>query len=388
MVLRAVNFGALTARAEVNLLGCVKASCGTAPLLDRNLDSNHAATVTILPGGGYERKCDPSYPDACIPVRRTSTARTSVRSATSGPRRPRRRRPPPRRQQRRGRLPGGGLLRCARRWHILLPLAAALAAAIAVVGANAVGNRSHAVAPKLDGFEDVNLSASAVSATARRTTRSSSRASRTCPRPHVLRRKHDRRVLDAGTLLGQRSTCNRTADSAAYWAPTLVVNDKPVAALDVSAYYRRTTIDRVKPFGQLHDDRGRLRGARPQSTNVVFWNCSLEAMNVSIGIPDCGNRSLRMRDLPGVLERDTAGQPRPQEPHGVRIVSASPTRTRWRCRAGAEHPLSVSGTGRVEVASAGQYSGHADFVNAWDQTALAHLVDFCLNALRPCGTKG
>lgn len=68
VILVARNFGALSARAEVNLLGCVSQSCGTAPLLDRNLDSNHAAAVTILPGGGYERKCDPSYPGACIPV--------------------------------------------------------------------------------------------------------------------------------------------------------------------------------------------------------------------------------------------------------------------------------------------------------------------------------
>jgi len=68
VVLRAVQNGALTARADVSLLGCVSQSCGDKPLLDRNVDSNHAATVTILPGGGYERKCDPSYPSACIPV--------------------------------------------------------------------------------------------------------------------------------------------------------------------------------------------------------------------------------------------------------------------------------------------------------------------------------
>jgi endonuclease YncB( thermonuclease family) len=68
VTLRAVNFGALSARADVALLGCVAQSCGNKPLLDRNLDSNHAATVTILPGGGYERKCDQSYPGACIPV--------------------------------------------------------------------------------------------------------------------------------------------------------------------------------------------------------------------------------------------------------------------------------------------------------------------------------
>jgi hypothetical protein len=33
----------------------------------------------------------------------------------------------------------------------------------------------------------------------------------------------------------------------------------------------------------------------------------------------------------------------------------------------------------------GQYSGHADFVNSWQQDGLQRLVDDCLNALRLCG---
>ncbi len=41
---------------------------------------------------------------------------------------------------------------------------------------------------------------------------------------------------------------------------------------------------------------------------------------------------------------------------------------------------------KVELASGGQYSGHADFVNAWDQRALASLVATCLNRYRHCGT--
>jgi endonuclease YncB( thermonuclease family) len=68
VVLRAVNFGALSARADATLLGCISVHCGDAPLLDANLESNRASVVTILPGGGYERKCDTSYPSDCIPV--------------------------------------------------------------------------------------------------------------------------------------------------------------------------------------------------------------------------------------------------------------------------------------------------------------------------------
>ena len=32
-----------------------------------------------------------------------------------------------------------------------------------------------------------------------------------------------------------------------------------------------------------------------------------------------------------------------------------------------------------------RFTGHADFVNAWQQTELTQLVRYCLNALRTCG---
>ena len=41
----------------------------------------------------------------------------------------------------------------------------------------------------------------------------------------------------------------------------------------------------------------------------------------------------------------------------------------------------------VELSSGGQYSGHADFINTWDQTVLATLVTKCLNAYRHCGAR-
>ena len=44
---------------------------------------------------------------------------------------------------------------------------------------------------------------------------------------------------------------------------------------------------------------------------------------------------------------------------------------------------STGGAGFV-LASGGQYSGHADFFNAWNQQALQGLVTGCLNALRHC----
>lgn len=278
------------------------------------------------------------------------------------------------------------------RLRVVLPLVGALLAAVAVVGANAVGNRSHAVAPELSGFEDVNFV-------------SLCRFSHRKPDDPIVfpgqpGLSHDHTFFGAtnvdahstpASMLGARSTCSRTADTAAYWAPTLVVNDKPVAALDAAVYYRRTTIDRVKPFPPNFVMIGGDADARaPQSTNVVFWNCSLEALNVSIGIPNCGDRSLRLHVLfPECWDGRQLDSPNHKSHMAYASSGVCP----------ASHPVAVpqlvlnirypvSGGGRVEVASMGQYSGHADFVNAWDQAALTRLVDYCLNALRPCGTKG
>ena len=68
LVIRGLNFGALSARADAALIGCLGADCGNSPLLDPNNVNDHAAGVTILPGGGYEKACDPSYPTVCLPL--------------------------------------------------------------------------------------------------------------------------------------------------------------------------------------------------------------------------------------------------------------------------------------------------------------------------------
>ena len=131
-------------------------------------------------------------------------------------------------------------------------------------------------------------------------------------------------------------------------------------------------------------------GANPQSTNVVFWNCSLEDTNISPTPYDCGG-TLSLR-LHVVFPECWDGTRTDSPDHKSHMAYA----TNGVCP--ADHPVAVpqvvvilrypvSGGGAVRVSSSGQYSGHADFVNAWDQAALTHLVDYCLNALRPCGAS-
>ena len=44
----------------------------------------------------------------------------------------------------------------------------------------------------------------------------------------------------------------------------------------------------------------------------------------------------------------------------------------------------VTGGPGVELASGGQYSGHADFVNAWNQDELSRLVTSCIDSGLGC----
>jgi hypothetical protein len=192
------------------------------------------------------------------------------------------------------------------------------------------------------------------------------------------------------SLVGKRSSCNRTADTAAYWAPTLIVDNKAAPTLDLAAYYRRSTYAPVKPFpANFVMIGGNSNAVEPQSTNVTFWNCSLAGTNPSSTIPNCGNQSLRLHVIfPECWDGKGLDSPNHKAHMAYAENGVCP----------ADHPVAlpqlvliiryaVNGAGKVEAASGGQYSGHADFVNAWDEAVLTELVDYCLNALRPCGVQ-
>ena len=72
------------------------------------------------------------------------------------------------------------------------------------------------------------------------------------------------------------TTCVPQADTAAYWAPTLLLNDRPILPVGAIVYYRRLTRSRVRPFpAGLHMVAGNSRAHRPQSLAVTYWDCSV-----------------------------------------------------------------------------------------------------------------
>ena len=47
----------------------------------------------------------------------------------------------------------------------------------------------------------------------------------------------------------------------------------------------------------------------------------------------------------------------------------------------------TDGVGTVNLSSGGQTTGHADFINAWNQPALAQRVHRCLNEYAYCSAE-
>jgi Domain of unknown function (DUF1996) len=146
----------------------------------------------------------------------------------------------------------------------------------------------------------------------------------------------------------------------------------------------RRTIDEVDPFpAGLKMIAGDAMARSAQSLRVTSWFCGF-GREQSSTVPTClGSRfaGLRLRvRFPDCWD-------------GERLDRADHKSHMAYSRAGRcplTHPVEVPSISLVifygvpggpdaELASGGQFSGHADFVNAWNQRALAGLVDRYLN---------
>ncbi|MCC6223478.1 MAG: DUF1996 domain-containing protein [Thermoleophilia bacterium] len=188
------------------------------------------------------------------------------------------------------------------------------------------------------------------------------------------------------------TTCQRPRDLAAYWVPTLFANGEPVEPLWARVYYLRGTFTPVEPFPSgLRMIAGSAMATEPQGRMITSWSCGVDSgVRPSAeppACPDADRSGLRLHvRFPSCWD----GTNLDSADHRSHMAYAA----RGRCP--ASHPVSVprlalnvrypvAGGDGIELASGGVYSGHADFFNAWDESALERLVGRCLNALRHCG---
>jgi hypothetical protein len=210
----------------------------------------------------------------------------------------------------------------------------------------------------------------------------------------------------AKSLHGEATTCDRKKDTAAYWAPTLYDDGKPVDPYGAVVYYRRLTMAPVHAYPDgLTIVAGNSHAGTAQSRRIVFWDCGVvkttlygamardpqpvatppaassrppacppaSKLQLHVNFPDCWNgKTLDSVDHKRHMAYSVDGRCPRSHPVAVPALSVV-----------YQYPPP---TGMVALSSGTVYTAHADFINAWNEDALKALVTHCLNALRPCGT--
>lgn len=192
--------------------------------------------------------------------------------------------------------------------------------------------------------------------------------------------------LQAGT-----TSCNRPADTAAYWTPSLYENGVKVNPTSVAAYYlpKGKELRSIKAFpsglkviagpGERTSQfacRTRDRDVASSTTEVPSCPTGSHLV-VRIFFPDCWDGiNLDSADHRSHMAYSARGRCPMTHPVPVPML-----------RLGV-HFENSNGGSDVTFSSGAPSTMHADFFNAWNQPALERLVRQCLNAGVHCGARG
>ena len=192
-----------------------------------------------------------------------------------------------------------------------------------------------------------------------------------------------------------RTTCDGVGHTGSYWFPSVLVDGVPTEASRTNVYYRsrRTDPRTIKPFPQnLRMIAGDARATREQPGGVANWDCVRGGDRRGVSTPACAGNDdfLKFRiEFPDCWD-------------GVRLDSPDHKSHMAYADRGAcprSHPVAVPGitvsvnfeygkdiqrSDRISLSSGGVFSGHADFINTWDEATLGRLVAGCLNAAKSC----
>ena len=198
-----------------------------------------------------------------------------------------------------------------------------------------------------------------------------------------------------GSLTKGGTTCLDQFDKSGYWVPSLKVDGVTVPPTFANVYYQAAN----KPFATIKTIpkglkvvAGNAMATAPQGLKITSWNCGAqeESIDESETPPTCPSPTLTLHvnfpDCWNGKKLDSPDHKSHLAYHGANGV----------CPTGYPVPIprvrvnvhykSTGGPG-VALSSGGQYSGHADFFNAWNPKELKRLVKTCINAGITCDAK-
>jgi hypothetical protein len=198
----------------------------------------------------------------------------------------------------------------------------------------------------------------------------------------------------ASQLQASKSTCQLTADTAAYWTPVLSSHGRIVHPDRLHAYYRAGNINaiaKIRPVpAGLKMIAGDAKSTVAQPTNVVGWNCGVQGQTLYSRPISCkaGQKVVLHFFFPNCWD-------------GVHLDSADHKSHMAYSHNGscpASHPVAIArltedygypttdGT-QITLSSGSYLTAHADFWNTWNQAKMNQLTRDCINAGRQCGPQ-
>jgi hypothetical protein len=180
------------------------------------------------------------------------------------------------------------------------------------------------------------------------------------------------------------TTCSRTADRSGYWTPALYRGSTLILPTTATLYYRRFTLAPVRPFPEnFRMIAGNASARGVQGTRVTFWSCGVrsqvrrsprmlrcpkgEFLHLAVFFPQCWDgRHLDSADHKSHMAYMRKG--RCPSTHPVALPTLEEL-----------YRYPIRGGRGISLSSGRLYSAHADFINAWEPSALRALVDGCLN---------
>lgn len=194
------------------------------------------------------------------------------------------------------------------------------------------------------------------------------------------------------TLLTGTTTCDQSEDLAAYWAPALLRDGESLDPVKSTAYYRPglgvdpTTVQAYPVGFQMVAGNSGATGEQPVS--IVAWSCGVGIARESTP-PVCPEgRDLRLivtfPDCWDGVHLDS-----PDHHAHVAYSSGGACPSAWpvpvpQLQLSVEYPV-TGPTDGLMLASGGLLSGHADFMNGWEQDELERQVAICLHREVVCG---
>jgi len=193
-------------------------------------------------------------------------------------------------------------------------------------------------------------------------------------------------------LVAGDTTCDNQRDRAAYWAPALMNGPEVLEPVKSTAYYRPgIDVDpqTVQPFPEGFTMVAGNSGATgEQPLSIVAWGCGTGIERSPIPYDCGGERNLRMIiTFPDCWD----GQNLDSADHHGHVAYSS----KGVCP--SSHPVPIlqlqfsveygwsTDPADLVLASGGQNTGHADFMNGWVQDVLVGETQLCIHGEVVCG---